>query len=139
VDITVYLPDDIGAEAKKREFNLSGLLRGAVQDEINGQDERKRLLAEFTGKEIHTLEVDDDTGTYTVRLHAKFLGQRADEKVSVYFAEDERIYVYEDERNRLHRDVTRDDLADWFDGDTDGYVAVMNALGDDAVIDIGQR
>jgi hypothetical protein len=137
VDITVYLPDEIGAEAKERGFNLSGLLRGAVQEEINDQDERKRLLDEFVGKEIHTLEVDDDTGTYTVRLHAKLLGQRADEKVSVYLAEDERIYVYEDERSRLHRDVIREDLADWFDGDTDGYVAVMNALGEDAVIDIG--
>jgi hypothetical protein len=32
----VYLPDELGAEAKKAKLNLSGLLRRAVEAELRG-------------------------------------------------------------------------------------------------------
>lgn len=49
MDITVYLPDDIAAEAKANRINLSGVLRRGVQAEllsISGFEMRLKVLAD---------------------------------------------------------------------------------------------
>jgi hypothetical protein len=139
MDITVYLPDEIGRWAKNNELNLSRMLRDAVEAE---QDHRENLKAWRGEAAVHKLVMD---GGYLVRLHATVLA-RSDHEM-LFATEDGRVYVYNDDAQALYGFDPSDkspavvnNSADpelWKFSDPRFYLELMKALGKEATIDIG--
>jgi post-segregation antitoxin (ccd killing protein) len=144
MDITVYLPDELGRWAKDQDINLSATLREA----LNAERDRRDWIAEGEF-EPHSLRIDDGNGVYTARLHAKELATDLRGESTLFLAEDEGVYLYHAGAEKLYgfdaddtgpvEYVDDDGLAGLQDS-LDGafYVALMRALGKDAVIDMGK-
>jgi hypothetical protein len=137
MDITVYLPDELGQWAKETGLNLSATLRGGVEAE---RRRRSAMAATLEDSEAHELPVTDQDGrSYTVRLHGAIIADPGDgtDGLLVFLGKDERVYVFDGRRDQaLHEDVDPDELRDWLDQDA-LYLDAMAALGREAVIDIG--
>jgi hypothetical protein len=140
MDITIYLPDDLGRWAKEHDLNLSRMLREAVENE-----KRSRAVAATTlgDARIHTLAVGDvgtadDSDDFTARLHGTLIATQAIDDghgiTQVYLGQDGKVYIY-DFLGALHRDVTPDVLREHLDDAA--YVKAMHAIGRVPVIDIG--
>jgi hypothetical protein len=87
VDITVYLPDELGAWAKENGVNLSQTLRAQVESE---RARRKAIADTLADTEIIE-DVEYRNGrTYTARLHGTPLHDRVGD-VAAYLGEDEQI------------------------------------------------
>jgi hypothetical protein len=116
VDVTIYLPDEIGAWAKNQELPLSRMLREAVEDERRRRDAAARLAAEAKTYMLDVREPDGDGST------------------EVYRGEDGKVYVHDFE-GQLSRDLDPGSLREIVDVAT--YVKAMRALGQVPVIDVG--
>jgi hypothetical protein len=139
VDITVYLPDELGAWAKEHHVNFSGLLRGEVDAERTRQQAAAKL-GEKTA--LHLLDVEDKDGRfYTARFHGTPLHEALGE-CQAFMGDDGQVWIYNDFRQSLwcnsadsytsNHDALRECLSD------DELIEAMSALGEAAVIDIGQ-
>jgi hypothetical protein len=138
MDITVYLPDELGKWAKEHELGLSRMLREAVEAERRRRDAVDAALVET---DTTDLPVEDDDGNdYTARIHGKLIGGQEAKGgyggILVFLGKDEQVYVYTANENKLYRDVTHDNLRDWL-ADDGVYAEVMRALGEEVIIDIG--
>jgi hypothetical protein len=122
VDITVYLPDEIGRWAKDEGLNLSALLREAV---VSEQARRKAL--ESMDVEEHELHLESDDGDYIGLLRGEQVGEPygPSRRYSTYIAEDGRIFVYDDQKLALEQIADAEELRDV----PEAYVALMHALG----------
>ena len=142
MDITVYLPDDLGKWAKEHDLGLSRMLREAVEAEKRRREAVADLAAEAT---IHELaarephEVAGDGPDIDVRLHGTLIatedvsdGQASTE---VYLGKDGKLYVH-DFLGVFHRDVAPGDLRKYLEHDTT-YINAMHAIGQVPVIDVG--
>lgn len=128
VDITVYLPDDIGAKAKRAELNLSRMLRDAVTDEL----ERMEAMA-ATLQETEVYEIDLDDGTIG-RITGKLLAADDQSGDEVYLTDDERVLFYDASREQVDE---LDDPAEQLNGlPPEMYSAVAEALGFKPIIDL---
>jgi hypothetical protein len=130
VDITVYLPDEIGQQAKQEELTLSRLLRDAVTDEL----ERRRAVNETLSEdETKTYELELEDGT-TGRLTGREIAY--DNTITVYLTDDERVIIYDSYSLRYWD--PGDDLEEELSGllSTEDYVQAMQALGLKPIIDI---
>lgn len=145
VDITVYLPNELGVWAKQHGLNLSRMLRDAVLAEQDRQEAVKAAQGEIA---VHRLFVDG----YVVRLHARevasatYIGGGVGHDERLYETQDGRILVYDgiagvlysfDADDEANPTVTVTDPECWQYGDRDFYVALMTALGREPVFDIG--
>jgi hypothetical protein len=135
LDITVYLPDDIGKRAKEAGLPFSQLLRGAVEEELDRQEAVMNTL-----EDIETYEVEIETpegASVTGRITGKWIAGEDD--VSAYLTEDERVLIYDERRYEVH-DATEDPVAafeGWFrDNEPDAYIQAMKAIGEKPVIDL---
>jgi len=142
MDITVYLPDEIGRWAKEHDVNLSAMLREAVIEE-----RQRREVVDIGGEsEVHELYTEDDIGGHTVRLHGKEIAYDG-RHVTAYLTEDGGVFVYHGDEQQLYElgdpaDPNPDPgygkgLRPWFDDDAT-YVGAMAAIGEKAIIDVGQ-
>ena len=136
MDITIYLPDDLGKWAKEHNLGLSRMLRDAVEAERQRQNAVAETLA---SAETHDLTVEDDDGNpYTARLHAALIAEQDSgvaRDVYAYLGKDELVYVYDERASKLYRGVSTEELRDWLYDDQ--YAAAMRALGEEVVIDVG--
>ena len=131
MDITVYLPDEIGQWAKEAGINLSQTLRAALEAERSRRDTVAPILTDSGEHKIYVAE----RGVEYV-LHGALIAQDYDHDVEAYLGEDQRIYVYDVKRERLREISNPDELRDW---SSDGlYVDAMRALGRIPVLHIGQ-
>ena len=131
MDITVELPDEIGQWANESGINLSQTLRAALEAERSRRDTVAGTLTGSAEHEIHVAE----TGLDYI-LHGTLIAQDYDHEVEAYLGQDERIYVYDAGRQRLHEVDTPQDLGDWL---ADGlYIDAMRALGHKPILHIGQ-
>jgi hypothetical protein len=131
MDITVELPDEIGQWATESGVNLSQTLRAALEAERSRRDTVAGTLTASAEHKIHVAE----TGLDYV-LHGTLIAQDYDHEVEAYLGQDERIYVYDAGRQRLHEVDTPQDLGDWL---ADGlYIDAMRALGHKPILHIGQ-
>ena len=126
MDITVYLPDEIGASAKQAHLPLSRMLRDAVEAELD-----RRATLEFTlsdGIEEHEVELEEHTGVIT----GKFLGEFPNAE-QVYVTDDERVLVYDEGRRSVRElDDPAKYLADWYEADpstSEDAATMARALG----------
>lgn len=140
MDITVYLPDDLGKWAKERELNLSRMLREAVEAEKRRREVVAGLAAEATIHELAAREPSELAGDgpdIDVRLHGTLIAEQSVSghgSTEVYMGQDGKIYVH-DFQGELHRDVEPDDLGEFVTGSA--YIKVMHAIGQVPVIDVG--
>ena len=139
MDITVYLPDEIGGRAKEAGLKFSALLRAAVFGELN------RLAAVKSaaeGAEERELELEHpETGhPYTGRIVGTLLGGNGEE--SVFLTDDERVIVYDSGKLEYWafdadaEDELAEALGVVFGRDQKQYVDVMDRLGLHAVVDL---
>jgi hypothetical protein len=132
MDITVYLPDEIGERAKAAGLNLSRLLRDAAQTEL----ERRAVIATTLGQATeHLLDLEDEGGTpYTGRITGTVIAR--DDSGTVYLTTDERVILYDFDKLEhweIDFDFPEVSVEDQL-GDL--YVEVMRALGKNPVIDL---
>ncbi len=136
MDITIYLPDDLGRWAKEHQLHLSRMLREAVEVE----KQRREASAEAATHELAVSGPGDQggTGDYTARLHGVLIATQhlsGHGSVNVYAGEDDKMYVHNTADGQLYRDVEPEQLRRYVDEPT--YIEAMRALGEDVVIDIG--
>jgi post-segregation antitoxin (ccd killing protein) len=127
VDITVYLPDEVGQWAKDAKLNLSALLREAV---IRERDSRMLFERMSDKAKVMLLQVEDREGrSYTARLTGTPIAE------DVYVADDERVFYYDARRlDLVEIQDPEEELRNYLDeGD---YIEAMNALGIDPVVDV---
>ncbi len=136
MDITVYLPDELGTWAREHDLHLSRMLREAVEIEKRRRDASAALAAETTTHELAVSE-PGGAGDYTARLHGVLIATQhlGGGSIDVYAGEDDKMYLHYTADGRLRRDVEPEQLRQYVDEPT--YIKAMRALGEDAVIDIG--
>ena len=131
MDVTVDLPEEIGHWAQESGIDLSQTLRAALEAERARRDTVAGTLADSKEHKIRVAE----TGLDYV-LHGTLIAQDYDHEVEAYLGDDERIYVYDAGRQRLHEVDSAEDLRDWL---ADGlYIDAMRALGHKPILHIGQ-
>ncbi len=145
MDITVYLPDELGTWAREHDLHLSRMLREAVEIEKRRRDASAALAAETTTHELAVSE-PGGAGDYTARLHGVLIATQhlGGGSIDVYAGEDDKMYLHYTADGRLRRDVEPEQLRQYVEPeqlrqyvDEPTYIKAMRALGEDAVIDIG--
>ena len=104
MDITIYLPNDLGKWAKEHDLALSRMLRGAVEGEKRYRDARakakedspraRRGLRQQEGTRRRLPGLPDRP-----RLRARATGSLAypeEDAIAVYDADAQELYVYDD-------------------------------------------
>lgn len=141
MDITVYLPDELGQRAKAAGLNLSRMLRGAVEEELDRMETLKKTAA---APQVHELDLQtDDTGQWYIgRLTGTLLGETDD--VGVYLTDDENgeyLAFHQPGEGKIHYvDVDQVDavtISNWVgQRDQDLYVSICSAVGIKAIVDL---
>jgi hypothetical protein len=133
VDITVYLPDEIGKRAKaaEPELNLSRLLRYAVGEELA---RRERVAKLINGAGEHELDLETTDGDpYTGVLTGVQLTEESG-GVTIYLTNDERLMAYDENSQTVEEvedvETLRDGLGD------DDYITVCAAVGLPARVEV---
>jgi hypothetical protein len=98
MDITVYLPDELGARAKREELKLSRMLRDAVERELDRRDRMARLL-EDGEPEVYEIQIHSVEGRHQEGLlvTGRITGRRIagdEEGIGVYVTTDHRVLVH---------------------------------------------
>ena len=132
MDITVYLPNEIGEKAKAAKLNLSGLLREAVTEEL----ERRRIVkATLEKPQVYEVDVEDNDGRrrYTGRITGALIARDGD--VTVYLTDDERVLTHNARDSSYWEcDDPEEELRDQL---SDGsYAEALHALGLKATVDL---
>ena len=131
MDITVYLPDEIGKWAKGAKLNLSALLRQAVVAE-----QRRHAALQALGGKVEEFEFDLATPSgdvYTGVLRGRALTEEHDGR-RYYLTPDGRVKVHLVEQSKLVDVVSAGEPGLY--ASVDDYVAVCAALGEDARIEV---
>jgi hypothetical protein len=140
MDITVYLPDELGKWAKEHDLNLSRMLHETVEIEKRRRDAGAALAAETATHELAVSEPSSSSNTddYTARLHGVLIATQhlgGHGSINVYAGEDDKMYVHYTADGRLRRDVEPEELRRYVDEPT--YIEAMRALGEEVILDIG--
>jgi hypothetical protein len=134
MDITVYLPDEIGKRAKEAELPLSRLLRRAVEDELERKDDMKATLSE-----PKVYEVEMNGGGYTGRITGALIAAADNHSGDeLYLTDDERLLYYDGNRGRV-AEVDDDEVAETLREmlrDDEEYAAALAKLGLRPVVDL---
>ena len=131
MDITVYLPEDIGQWAKTKNLNLSRLLREAVE---RLRTEEQEMESTLKGAELVKLPVEDRDGrSYTLRFTGVALAEHRTGEV--YLTDDERVIVYDSDKSDYS---VVEDAEEELRGllDFDAYIETMNSLGISPEVDL---
>jgi hypothetical protein len=123
VDITIYLPDDLGKWAKDQELNLSRMLRDAVGAEKERHDARAKIGAEG----FERIEVYDAGKERDVAFQGRLIGSDGDAVQAAYLTRKGTIVVTDDEGNFATFD-SWDELAN------DAWGAVVRGWPSEALI-----
>jgi post-segregation antitoxin (ccd killing protein) len=123
MDVTLYLPDEIGRWAKESGINLSRTLRDALEALMT------RAAAATEADEIR-LELEDKEGR---PFTGRFTGREVAE--CVYSTDDDRILFYDADRKEI---VTIDDPVEELRGllDDETYLEACHELGVEPVLDV---
>jgi post-segregation antitoxin (ccd killing protein) len=131
MDITVYLPDELGRRAKDASLPLSRMLRRAVEDELRERDAMSELLTE---PRTYVVDLIDEKGSgYTGRITGRLIALW--QTIHVYVTEDGRVLGY-DEEARRHWTINdpETDLRDRVPAEV--YVQAMKSLCIAPIVDL---
>jgi hypothetical protein len=101
VDITIYLPDELGKWAKENDLGLSRMLRKAVEVEKQHRDARAKVAADG----FERVEVYDSKRDRGVTFQGRGIGRSYDREmmeawltpkgaIAVHDAEVDELYIY---------------------------------------------
>jgi hypothetical protein len=124
VDITVYLPDEIGRWAKENELGLSRMLRDAVENEKRRRGARARVAAEG----FERVEVYDSRRDRDVAFQARRLGGSYESEIDAYLTPKGSIAVYTSGQELYIYDSYEEFAAD--EPPHDLHAEVADALGE---------
>jgi|GEM_PF-5712370 len=96
MDVTVYLPDEIGKRAKDEGINLSRTLRTALEGELNRLEQMRKATDEPQVIEVRVVKNDDE---FTGRITGSLIDRSGDS--AVYLTDDERVVVYDEFRSSV--------------------------------------
>jgi len=136
VDVTCYLPDEIGARARAADLPFSRLLRDAVINEL----ERREAMTE-TLKDMRTYEidlVDQEDREYTGRVTGSLIAYDSNLQIQVFLTDDERVIAYNEDK-REHYQMGEIDIVEGLRNlldDDEAYADALHALGEKPVRDI---
>lgn len=131
MDITIYLPDDIGQRAKAQDVNLSRLLRDALAAQFAEEDAMAKLLED--PQEIK-LQLENREGIiYTGRITGTQIA--GNDHVEVFLTSRQNVVVYDIDHKKYYTEDQDGDLEDLVN-DPDVYLEAMTALDRDAEIDL---
>ena len=137
VDITVYLPDEIGAQAKKAGMNFSRTLRDALESELEHMSAMKEITKD--AQEWLLDLVTSDGEPYLGRVMGRLLYENgrgdeifvtADKRIIFYNPDQERYDVLEDDEDAIGEVLGR--VCDTHDE----YISTMAQLGFTATVDL---
>jgi hypothetical protein len=126
MDITIYLPDEIGKWAKEQDLGLSRMLRDAVEDEKRRRDAR----AAVTSEGFERVEVWDGRRGRALAFQGRRIGRSYDrEMLEAWLTPKEAIAVYDGDAEELHVCDSYSEFAtpDW---PSDLVAEVAEALGE---------
>jgi post-segregation antitoxin (ccd killing protein) len=134
----VYLPDELGQQAKDAELNLSRLLRDAVTDEL---ERIEAVSMTLENPQKHEVWIEGNEGGYTGRITGTLLYWNDNNDDQIFLTDDERVLVYDGNRQKVEeleadRDGTLEERLRGWIADPSAYVDVLNQLGLEAVIDL---
>jgi len=136
VDITIYLPDELGQRARDAKLPFSQLLRAAVIEQLR----LKEAVSDFIGDdalETFQLELVGGDGYWFVgRFEGKVLATQ--DATTVYLTKDGRVVAHNTE-NISHAVLENEqqvqrELDAWLEGDV--YCEAMRDLGLLPVVDL---
>jgi hypothetical protein len=139
VDITIYLPDELGQWAKENNLPLSRMLRDAVTEQRQQGAAVAKTLEDIKTYDVQ-VEMKGSYDTYTARIHGALIGtdERNGGDVTFYLGKNEQVFVYDERESKLYTDVSDEDLEAWLsESSEETHIEVMTALGREAVIDYG--
>lgn len=96
MDVTVYLPDEIGKRAKDEGINLSRTLRTALEGELGRLEQMRRATGDSQVFEVRVAKNDDE---FTGRITGSLIDRSGDS--AVYLTDDERVVVYDEFRTSV--------------------------------------
>jgi hypothetical protein len=140
MDVTVYLPDEIGRRAKDEELKLSRMLRDAVTAEFKRRDAIDEALDEIQTYEVWPVEMNGVL--VTGRITGKLIASCADSQDGVLFlTDDKRVLGHVESDASIERldDPTEQLVANlnrFFDGEFEPFTEACQALGVAPVIDL---
>jgi len=130
MDITIYLPDELGERAKREGINLSRMLR----DELAVELQRRATMAQtLNSPQTFELSLEREGEGYVGRVTGKRIAEGR--HVEVLLTDDERVLVYEERRSDYWViEDPEEELRDCLDDDE--YASALAALGLTAVVDL---
>jgi len=127
MDITIYLPDELGAWAKEQGLGLSRMLRDAVTEEKRRREAHAAAVAKG---EFERVEVYDAQRDRTVAFQGREIGGVDDWEQNAYLTPKGAIALYAGDAQRLYvYDDWDEFIAD--DQHPDLAAAVAGELGED--------
>jgi hypothetical protein len=127
MDITVYLPDELGKWAKENDLGLSRMLREAVEDEKR----RRGAVAKVTAGGFERIEVPDSDRERDVAFQGRVIGYTEYLEQTAYLTPKGAIAVYSADREKLW---IYDGYHDFSEGHPEDLVAQVAAeLGENYV------
>ena len=103
MDITIYLPDDLGKWAKEHDLVLSRMLRGAVEGEKRYRDARAEATEEgFERVVVYDSKREREVAFRGCRIGRSFEREQLEawltpkDAIAVYNADAQELYVYDD-------------------------------------------
>jgi hypothetical protein len=131
MDVTLYLPDEIGKWAKENDINLSRTLRDQLEAIMEQTKAREAALK--GASEVQLKLVNPDGHWYVGRFTGTLITEGG--ACGVYLTEDDRILVHDWNRDEIAElSDPEGELRGWLNDEA--YVEACNALGIDPVIDI---
>ena len=132
MDITVYLPDDLGQRAKDSEVNLSRMLRDALTAQF---EEEEAMEAISAGATVHELKLEDKDGhIYNGTITGKEIA--GNDRAQVFVTDRNNVVVYDPEKLVYYVEDERTENLEDLIGDQDVYLEAMHALGRPVTIDL---
>ncbi len=131
MDITIYLPDELGTRAKSERVNLSAMLRAALTKHFMEVDAMNDTLK---GAQPVLLELEDKDGR---PFHGKITGTLLAEwnNISIYLTDTGKVLAYDADKPS-YQVIANPEAALRGVLDDDGYSDVMDALGIVPTIDL---
>lgn len=129
MNVNVYLPDELGRQAKEADLPFSQLLRDAVVQELK----RKANMTTTAPTYDTIIDLEDEKGQpYKGRIGGRLIG--SDLRWNVFYTTDLRVILY-DRDEKTYKEVG-DPVADLRFLPPGVYMPAMFAIGKSPIVDL---
>ena len=126
---TIYLPDDLDAEVKESDINLSGLLQNAVREEMDRRKAISDTLSE--SEEIELTLLDDEERSYIGRFTGTMVAEGTTH--DAYVNNEGKVILHDTRDGKIYY-IEAKELENYL-GEAE-YIEAMHALGENPIVSI---